>query len=74
MANLSYDGSRYVILVNSSEQPVKVIVSGLVYGSGVTVKSLLDHAEEFTAPEGDFDVELGGLEVVVLKIFNQLKK
>ncbi len=74
MANLSYDGARYVLLVNSSEQPVKAIVSGLVYGSGVTVKSLLDQSGEFTAPEGDFDVELKGLEAVLFKLFNKLEK
>ena len=70
-ANLAYDGARYVVLVNSAGKAVKMIVSGLVYGSGVTVKSLLDSTEEFIAPEGDFEVELKPLEAAVFKVFNK---
>ena len=69
VANLAWNNARYVILVNSAEVPVKVVVSRLVYGSGVTVKSLFDATPEFTAPEGDFEVELKPLEVAAFKIF-----
>ncbi len=72
MANYSWENRRYVFLVNSSTQNLKVVVSGLVYGSGVTVKGIFDQKIEFTAPEGDFEVDLKPLEVAGFEIY--LKK
>ncbi len=69
MANYSWENRRYVFLVNSSAQTLKVIVSGLVYGSGVTVKGVFDPKLEFTAPEGDFEVELKPFGVAGFEIY-----
>lgn len=72
MANYSWENRRYVFLVNSTSQKLKLVVSGLVYGSGVTVKGIFDEGGEFTAPEGDFEVNLGPLGVAAFQIY--LKK
>lgn len=69
MANYSWENRRYVFLVNSSGQSLKVIVSGLVYGSGVTVRSIFEPKTEFTAPEGDFEVELKPFETAGFEIY-----
>ena len=66
--NLSWRNQRYVFLVNSSNEAVKAVVSGLVYGRGVTVRNLFDSKPEFTAPEGDFEVSLNPLEVAAFNI------
>lgn len=71
MANMAYKNSRYVFLVNSSSQTVELIVGGLVYGSGVTVQDIFPPDDKFTAPEGDFEVEIKPLEVKVFKIYNK---
>ena len=73
MANISYNNSRYVFLVNSSDEPVSLIVGGLVYGSGVTIQDIFLPEDIFTAPEGDFEVELKPLEVKAFKIYNSNK-
>lgn len=69
MANIRYRESRYVFLVNSAEEPVEVVVDGLVYGSAVTVENLFRPGERFTAPEGDFMTVLDPLEVEAYRIF-----
>jgi hypothetical protein len=70
MANIAYKNCRYVFLVNSSNKPVEAVVGGLVYGSGITVQDVFDPKQKFTAPEGDFEVELKPLEVKAYRIFN----
>eukprot|EP00764_Aduncisulcus_paluster_P011427 gnl/Carplike_NY0171/4382_a5945_275.p1 GENE.gnl/Carplike_NY0171/4382_a5945_275~~gnl/Carplike_NY0171/4382_a5945_275.p1 ORF type:complete len:424 (-),score=17.74 gnl/Carplike_NY0171/4382_a5945_275:21-1292(-) len=45
MANISYNNSRYLFLVNSSNKNVELIVGGLVYGSGVTVQDVFSPEE-----------------------------
>lgn len=72
MANYSWENRRYVFLVNSTAKKLKLVVSGLAYGSGVTVKNIFDESIEFTAPEGDFEVNMGPLEVTAFEIY--LKK
>lgn len=71
MANIAYSNSRYVFLVNSSSKTVELIVGGLVYGSGVTVQDIFMPEEVFTAPEGDFEVEIKPLEVKAFRIYNK---
>lgn len=67
--NLSWRNQRYVFLVNSSNEAVQTVVSGLVYGSGVTVRNLFAaQPVDFTAPEGDFEVSLDPLEVAAFSI------
>lgn len=69
-SNISWNNKRYVVLVNSAEVPVKLMVGGLVYGNNITVRNLFhDDAAAFTAPEGEFEVELKPLEVVAYEIF-----
>jgi len=70
MANISYKNSRYIFLVNSSNKVVELIVGGLVYGSSVTVQDIFIPEEKFTAPEGDFELELKALEVKAFRIYN----
>ena len=72
MANIAYKNSRYIFLVNSSSQTVELIVGGLVYGSGVTVQDIFLAEDKFTAPEGDFEVEIKSLEVKAFKIYNRI--
>ena len=71
MANIAYRNSRYVFLVNSSSKTVELIVGGLVYGSTVTVQDIFMPEELFTAPEGDFEVEIKPLEVKAFRIYNK---
>ena len=67
---LVWNNARYVLIVNSANTPVKVVVDNLVYGSTVKVKDLLDaKADNFTAPEGNFEVELAPLQAVCYKIY-----
>lgn len=68
-ASYSWNGRRYVFAVNSSNAPVKIIISGLVYGSGVTVRSVIGPKQEFTAPEGDFESTLKPLEAAGFEIY-----
>jgi hypothetical protein len=70
MANIAYKNCRYVFLVNSSSKPVEAVVGGLVYGSGITIQDVFDPKQKFTAPEGDFEVELKPLEVKAYIVFN----
>jgi hypothetical protein len=70
MANIAYNNSRYVFLVNSSDKQVEAVVGGLVYGSGVTIEDLFAVNEKFTAPEGDFSVKLEPLETKAFRIYN----
>ena len=73
MANIAYKNSRYIFLVNSTNKTVELIVGGLVYGSTVTVQDVFISEENFTAPEGDFEVEIKALEVKVFRIYNKTK-
>lgn len=70
MANIAYNGSRYVFLVNSSDKQIDAVVGGLVYGSGVTIEDLFAGNEKFTAPEGDFSIKLEPLEAKAFRIYN----
>jgi hypothetical protein len=70
MANIAYNNSRYVFLVNSSDKQIGAVVGGLVYGSGVTIEDLFAGNEKFTAPEGDFSIKLEPLEAKVFRIYN----
>jgi hypothetical protein len=70
MADIAYNNSRYVFLVNTADKPVDVVVGELVYGSGVTIEDLFAGNEKFTAPEGDFSVKLAPLEVKAFRIYN----
>jgi hypothetical protein len=70
MADIAYNNSRYVFLVNTADKPVDVVVGELVYGSGVTIEELFAGNEKFTAPEGDFNVKLAPLEVKAFRIYN----
>ncbi len=65
-----WNNARYILIVNSAETPVKAMVDNLVYGSTVKVKNLLDaKADKFTAPEGNFEVELAPLQAVCFKVY-----
>ena len=67
--NAAYGSERYVILVNSAEEPVEAMVVGLPYGR-VMVADVLEGARPFVAPEGEFPVELAPLGVKVYRIYN----
>jgi hypothetical protein len=67
IANIAYNNSRYLILVNSANESVNVIVDGLVYGSQVAVCDVFNKTK-FTAPEGQIEVTLAPLEAKVFKI------
>jgi hypothetical protein len=69
-ANIAYKNSRYVILVNSANEPVEAVLDGLVYGSGVTVKEMFGSGKHFSAPEGQIELKLRPLQVIVYKIEN----
>jgi len=71
MANITYKNNRYIFLVNSSDKAIELIVGGLVYGSTVTVQDIFLPEENFTAPEGDFEVELKPLEVKAFIVYNK---
>lgn len=58
MANIAFNRLRYVILVNSSPETVTGMVSGLPYGNDVTVRDLWSDRPAWSAPEGEFEVEL----------------
>ena len=73
MANIACNNNRYVFLANSSNESVSLIVGGLVYGSGITIQETFCPDDIFTAPEGDFEVELKPLEVKAFKIYNSNK-
>ena len=67
---LVWNNARYILIVNSANTPVKAMVDNLVYGSTVKVKDLLDaKADKFTAPEGNFEVELAPLQAVCFKVY-----
>lgn len=70
VANLAWNGSRYLFIVNSSNEPVTAMVSGLVYGKEVTVGDLLDGEKPFTAPEGNFEIALPPLGVKAYRIYS----
>lgn len=69
-ANIAFDNCRYVFIANSSEEPISAIVNGLVYGSGITVEDIFNPANKFTAPEGDFSVNIAPLGIRGFKIYN----
>lgn len=69
-ANLAYRNSRYLILVNSSAQPVNAVLDGLVYGSGVTVEDLTKPGSRFTAPEGQIELQFKPWGVYLYKVYN----
>ena len=65
-----WNNARYVLIVNSADTPVKAVVDNLVYGSNIAVCDLLNpKGENFTAPEGNFEVELAPLQAVCYKIY-----
>ena len=67
---LVWNNARYVLIVNSADTPVKAVVDNLVYGSNIAVCDLLNvKGENFTAPEGNFEVELAPLQAVCYKIY-----
>ena len=68
-ASYAWNNRRYAFAVNSTQKPVKIIISGLVYGSGVTVRGIFDPELEFTAPEGDFEYTLKPYEAAGFEIF-----
>lgn len=72
MVNIAYRNSRYIFLVNSTNKTVELIVGGLVYGSTVTVQDIFISEENFTAPEGDFEIELKPMEVKAFRIYNKI--
>ena len=73
VAQFLWNGARYVLVVNSAKVPVKAMVDNLVYGSGITVKNLLslNNEQEFTAPEGNFEISLAPYEAACYKIWNR---
>ncbi|MBR4663206.1 MAG: hypothetical protein IKO93_04970 [Lentisphaeria bacterium] len=73
VAQFLWNGARYLLVVNSANQPVKAMADNLVYGSGITVKNLLSQKNEpeFTAPEGNFEISLAPYEAACYKIFNR---
>jgi hypothetical protein len=74
MANIAWKNSRYVVLVNSSDKQVEAMLDGLVYGSGVTVQNLFDKKDNFTAPEGQVELEFKPLEVKAFRIYHNTEK
>ena len=67
---LVWNNARYILIVNSANTPVKVMVDNLVYGSTITVKNLLDaKSNKFTAPEGNFEAALAPLQAVCFKVY-----
>ena len=73
VAQFLWNGARYVLIVNSANVPVNAVVDNLVYGSTITVKNLLSlkNEQEFTAPEGNFELKLAPLEAACFKIWNK---
>ena len=73
VAQFLWNGARYLLVVNSADQPVKAMADNLVYGSGITVKNLLSlkNEPEFTAPEGNFEIDLAPYEAACFKIWNK---
>ncbi|MDO9542917.1 MAG: hypothetical protein Q7J98_11440 [Kiritimatiellia bacterium] len=69
IANIAHENCRYVFVSNSSGKPLNVVIDGLVYGKGVTIQNRFDPKEEFTAPEGNFNIDLKPWEVKVCKIY-----
>ena len=68
LANFACDRRRYVLVVNSAEEPVSGMVRGLPYGSDVMVKELWSELPGWIAPEGEFEVELPPLGVRCFEI------
>ena len=67
---LVWNNARYVLIVNSAGTPVKAMVDNLVYGSNITVRDILDVKDrKFTAPEGNFEIELAPLQAACFKIY-----
>jgi hypothetical protein len=71
MVNIAYRNSRYIFLINSTDKTVELIVGGLVYGSTVTVQDIFIAEENFTVPEGDFEIELKAMEVKAFRVYNK---
>ena len=69
IANIAHENCRYVFVSNSSDKQLEAVIDGLVYGKGVTVQNVFDPKEEFTAPEGNFNIVLKPWEVKAFKIF-----
>lgn len=67
--NLAYGNTRYLILVNSANTPVKAVVDDLPYSARMTVKNIFSDEPEMVVPEGNFEVDLAPLGVAVFKVF-----
>lgn len=66
-ANIAYKDSRYLIMVNSANEPLEAVLDGLVYGSGVTIDDIFGKTR-FTAPEGQVEMKFKALEAKVFKV------
>ncbi|HWL51555.1 MAG TPA: hypothetical protein VNQ90_03920 [Chthoniobacteraceae bacterium] len=61
--DLAYGNERYLLLVNSANEPVEVAVGGLPYASAQARELFDDDKPAFAVGEGEFPVELAPLEV-----------
>ncbi len=69
-ADFSWNNKRYVFMVNSAEEPVKLTIGGVVYGDNIMARDLFrDDATPFAVPKGKFEVELKPLEAAAYEIF-----
>lgn len=68
--DLAYGNERYLLLVNSANEPVEVAVGGLPYASAQAQQLFGDH-EVFPIGEGEFPVELAPLEVRAYRFSRQ---
>ncbi len=73
-ANLAWNNSRYVVMVNSTGKKIEAMLDGLVYGSVVTVQNLFDTKDKFTAPEGQVELEFKPYEVKAFRIYGNLQR
>lgn len=65
--DVAYGNHRYLLLVNSANEPVRVMAGGFPYAA-VRAESLLDGREAFDVGEGEFETELAPLEVQFYRI------
>ncbi len=68
--NLAYGNERYLLLVNSANEPVEVAVGALPYASA-QAQELFGDKVSFPIGEGEFPVELAPLEVRAYRFSRQ---
>lgn len=65
--DLAYGKDRYLVLVNSAQEPVTLMVGGMPYAA-VRAESLLDSQPPTDIAEGEFETDLQPLEVKIYRL------